>query len=102
MRATGLIFISMSKVARPRFKASTRKPLSERKRLRTLFPLGTLLIQAQVFLLAAASFQSTTDTMSRQKRESSIQEGRLSLDLSVPSMRMDASSKKIKNEKIRG
>ncbi len=39
---------------------------------------GTLLIQAQVFPLVAASFQSTTDTMSRQKRESSIQEGRLS------------------------
>jgi len=61
--------------------------------------LGSGLI-AQVFPLAAASFQSTTGTMNRQRRESSIQQGRLSLDLSVPSMRTDASWKKIKNEKI--
>jgi len=75
--------------------------LSEGKGLRTQFQPGTLLIQARVFRLVAASFQSTTDTMRRQKRETSILEGKLSLDLSVPSMRMDASSKKIKNKKIR-
>ena len=102
MKATGLIFISMSKVTRPRLKASIRTRFSGQKRLRTLFPLGTLLAQARAFPLVAASFQSTTDTMNQQRRESSIQQGRLSLDLSVPSMRTDASWKKIKNEKILG